>query len=362
MVPSGERGTPVAARRHARRRDRVRHQRDARTGRREDEPADRTDDVGEVGDETEGVPRVRQGGAGHAGFPVRQRALRVEQVRHHRRAGIGGLDGLRGGGVAVSDRDDHTGVHEPPHGLHAARHLRRHGDDAQRRGDGLVGQQLVQVGRLRRHHQGRLVHAVPDRGQEGALQVQAERPGDAGRGQRRRGGDHRVGLAQHGGHRRRDERRQEPGDAGGRQGLRDQPEGVRVHVGEVDAERAVDLDVHQPGGEQPGGQHLGRAGVAGADVDKAAAPDAHRDRAGHGPADECSWRCDYGVQIALHWSRPLDGTGTDRQRPVNPPPIMASFGHLLTKYSERGTRTPATSPAITTGRTMTHTGRETSEV
>ncbi len=235
--------------RDAHRGHRVGDEDDAAGGRPEDQGHDLPGDVLQVGDHPDGQPGVGQGGPGGAGLAVPERALRVEDVRDHAGAGVGGGVHLRGGRRGVPDRDEHPGGREPGDRLEGVPALGGEGHDRRRR----PPEQDVERLRRRVAHERGIVGPVVVGRQEGALDVGPE---DARAVHvLARGGLDVEQRRREPGRRRRDEGRGERGHRAAQQGGPDRPPVVRPRLGEVDAVGAVDLQVEEPGREDAVGQH-----------------------------------------------------------------------------------------------------------
>jgi len=84
-----------------------------------------------VRDQSAGQPGVGQRLARQARFPMVQRPLRVEQVRHHPGARVGGRRDLAGPGIAVADADQDARFSQEADGGQGAGQFGGQGDDLQ---------------------------------------------------------------------------------------------------------------------------------------------------------------------------------------------------------------------------------------
>ncbi|GAB3869722.1 hypothetical protein GCM10029964_002550 [Kibdelosporangium lantanae] len=223
--------------------------------------------MGEVRDQAEGEPFVHKGHSGYARFPVSQGTLGVEQVGHHHGTGISRRRGLHAGRVGVADRHEHAGGDEPLDRVDGAGQFRREGDHPQRWQQFEGG---VHALGGRRDHQAGVVHTRPFGGQEWAFQVHAKGSRARTVHSRHHAGQ-QPGLVQLLGQVRGDECGQKSRHAGTRQTTDNTTHAVVVDLGEVNAERAVDLDVHQAGVSRPG-----RGSPVGACVTSAIRPSSMR--------------------------------------------------------------------------------------
>jgi len=106
----------VAARRLARAGHRVGDQEDPARGRGERDQAGGRGHVPQVRDQPGGQPGIGERLADHAGFPVPQRRLRVEEVGDHPGAGLRRRADLLRCRVTVADADPHASPGQPGDG------------------------------------------------------------------------------------------------------------------------------------------------------------------------------------------------------------------------------------------------------
>jgi hypothetical protein len=198
--------------------------------------------VPHVRDQPAGEPRIGQGLADDTGLAVMQRPLGVEQVGNHAGTAARGVRHLPRGRVAVPDADQDAGLGQPGDGRPGAVAFWCQRDQPEHAPAGF--EQVIDSGGTRIGDPGLVVGALAGRGDERALRVHPEHPRRSlrqGREQRRRGSQGRAERARRCG----DERGQEGRGAGLWQPGRHRGPAVGSRGHELDAEVAVDLEVHE---------------------------------------------------------------------------------------------------------------------